>query len=61
MPEDWQERDPRIHGHTKPNPQGDGTEYRVMDSAQVDEKAGKKQEKGKMKEDGEKLNRPGKV
>jgi hypothetical protein len=32
-----------------------------MDTAQVDEKAGKKQEKGKMEEDGECFDRPGKV
>jgi len=32
-----------------------------MNAAQVDEKAGKKQEEGKMDEDGECFNRPGKV
>jgi hypothetical protein len=61
VPKDRHERNARIHSHAKPNPGGDGTKYCVMNAAQVDEKAGKKQKKRKMEEDGECFNRPGEV
>ena len=52
MPKNWHQRDAYIYGHAKPNPPGNSAEHRVMDVLQVDEKAGKKQEMGKMEEGG---------